>query len=119
MNIELAVMDVYLQHPQLLDAQVDAGLGALISRYKAELLGREVSPPQLPQRPLLVFESVRDTTELMLGRPDQVMDTITLEETVTCLQRIRKSVNFWTKRSGKQGYLKFVRSQLHPAATDS
>lgn len=67
---------------------------------------------------MLVFNSVRDTAELMLGRPEQVMDTISLEEVVSCLQRIRKSVGFWSKRSGKQGYLNFVRSQLYAPDTD-
>lgn len=113
MNIELAVMNVYLDHPRLLDAQVDTALGALISRYKAEALGRDVGLPQLPGPSMLVFASVRDTTELMLGRPEQVMDTISVQEVVACLQRIRKSVGFWSKRSGKQGYLDFVRSQLY------
>ncbi len=32
----------------------------------------------------------------------------TLDEILACLKRVRKSVNYWTKESGRQGYLNFV-----------
>lgn len=33
---------------------------------------------------------------------------ITLDEIVACLKRIRKSIQFWTKEGGRQGYLNYV-----------
>lgn len=113
LNIELAVMNVYSDDLMLLDTQVDAALGALISRYKAEEQGREVAAPKLVERSMLVFESLRFTTELMLGRPEVLMDTISVAEVVACLQRVRKSLNFWSKPRERQGYLKFVHSTIY------
>lgn len=55
--------------------------------------------------------------ELRLGRGDHFeaadgevikLPEITLLEIIACLKRIRKSVERWTKRGGRQGYLNFV-----------
>ncbi|MEZ4581262.1 MAG: hypothetical protein R3A10_06375 [Caldilineaceae bacterium] len=35
-------------------------------------------------------------------------EPLTPEEMVACLKRLRRSVNMWTKRGGRQGYLEFV-----------
>jgi len=35
-------------------------------------------------------------------------DPISIDEIITCLQRIRKSIRLWTKQGGRQGYLEFV-----------
>jgi hypothetical protein len=33
---------------------------------------------------------------------------LTAAELVLCLKRIRKSIDFWTKEGGRQGYLNYV-----------
>ncbi|CAM4430780.1 hypothetical protein [Deinococcus marmoris] len=112
MNIELPVIEVYREHPELLDFQVEEGLGALISRYRAEEQGKVVTPPRVKGLALSVFDAVLETTEMMLGRPEKVMDTIDLPTLLSCLARIRKSVNFWTKQGGRRGYLNFMLTAL-------
>jgi len=112
MNIELPVIKVYREHPELLDFQVDEGLSALMSRYKAEEQGKEITAPRVKGLALLIFEAVQDNTERMLGRPEKVMDTIDLPTLLSCLSRIRKSVKLWTKQGGSRGYLNFVMTVL-------
>ena len=111
-NIELPVIELYREHPELLDLHVDEGLSALMSRYKAEEQGKTILPPRVKGSALLVFEAVSVNTELMLGRPEQLMDTIDLPTLLSCLARIRKSVKLWTKQGGSRGYLNFVLNVL-------
>ena len=33
---------------------------------------------------------------------------IPLEDLVACLRRLRKSVDFWTKQAGRQGYMQYI-----------
>jgi hypothetical protein len=33
---------------------------------------------------------------------------IPLEDMVACLRKLRKSVDFWTKRGGRQGYMQYI-----------
>lgn len=61
---------------------------------------------------MLIFEAVLDSTELMLGRPEKVMDTVDLPTLLNCLSRIRKSVKLWTKQGGSRGYLNFLMTVL-------
>ena len=111
-NIESAIVSVYRNDPALLDYEADGGLEALISYYTAELQGRPPrAAPADPNR-RLVFEAVQRICEWRLGRADlpgvPPMEPRTVDETVACLKRVRKSVQRWTKRGGRQGYLSFV-----------
>ena len=87
-------------------------MSALMSRYKAEEQGKTIFPPRVKGSALLVFEAVLINTELMLGRPEKVMDTIDLPTLLSCLARIRKSVKLWTRQGGSRGYLNFVLNVL-------
>ncbi len=40
------------------------------------------------------------------------METVSLEVIVACLKRIRKSIQKWNKRGGRQGYLTYVHQFL-------
>jgi hypothetical protein len=112
MNIEMPVLALFGQHPELLDLHVDEGLGALASRYKAEEQGKEIYPPRVKGLALSVFEAVQISTELMLGRPQQVTETVSLDVLLACLARIRKSVRMWTKERGSRGYLTFIQEMM-------
>ena len=35
-------------------------------------------------------------------------DPKTVDELLACLRRIQKSIDFWNKRGGRQGYLSYV-----------
>lgn len=71
-----------------------------------------MTPPRVKGLALSVFEAVLETTEMILGRPEKVMDTIDLPTLLSCLARIRKSVTFWTKQGGRRGYLNFMLGAL-------
>jgi hypothetical protein len=43
---------------------------------------------------------------------DADLPALTLDEVIACLQRLRKSVTFWTKDSGRRGYLDYVNGFL-------
>jgi hypothetical protein len=69
----------------------------------------------LSERARRIFEAVRRMCEWRLGRapaldnsPADLDPTVTAAELVLCLKRIRKSIDFWTKEGGRQGYLNFV-----------
>ncbi|HEU0298019.1 MAG TPA: hypothetical protein VFR37_01165 [Longimicrobium sp.] len=117
-NIEFAIVETYRGTPELLDYHVDAALEAAIARYSAEQQGRTPRPVTLEGARLQVYEAVRNACEWRLGREeirigsdlrlDEPPEPKRLDEIVSCLKRIRKSVQRWTKQRGRQGYLKFV-----------
>lgn len=117
-NIEFAIVDTYRRIPQLLDYHVDAALEAAIASYSAEQQGRTPRPVHLEGERLIVHDAVRNACEWRLGRAQlasgaDALDAEPLEpkrvdEIVSCLKRIRKSAQGWTKRGGRQGYLQFV-----------
>lgn len=113
-NIEAAIIGVYRREPELLDYDVDAALEALISRYVAEVAGREPREHGLDGLRREVYDAARAMCEWRLGR--QAMagalprdgERKTPDEVLACLRRIRRSVQRWTKQRGRQGYLDFV-----------
>jgi hypothetical protein len=117
-NIEWAIINVYHRHPELMDANVEQALNALVVEYQAEQRDRTATPTSLADLPQEVYDSVRPMCEWRMGRaalfheegqqaaPD--LTPITLEEMVACLKRVRKSVRMWTKERGRQGYLLVV-----------
>ena len=117
-NIEFAIVSTYHQHAELLDYDVETALSALIRAYQAEQSGRPVNPPALNELRQELFEAVKSMCEWRLGRTELMRDDepaglpspepITINEIIACLKRIRKSVQKWSKRGGRQGYLTFV-----------
>lgn len=115
-NIEFAIVTVYHQQPELLDYDVETVLAALIRTYQAEQSQRQVAPPVLNPLRQGLYDAVQGMCELRLGRetlaheggPDFALPTVSLEEIIACLKRIRKSVKTWSKRGGRRGYLSFV-----------
>ena len=117
-NIEFAIVNTYHQHAELLDYDVETALSALIRAYQAEQSGRPVNPPALNELRQELFEMVKSMCEWRLGRTELMRDDepaglpspepITINEIIACLKRIRKSVQKWSKRGGRQGYLTFV-----------
>ncbi|MDL1926862.1 hypothetical protein FBQ79_11420 [Anaerolineae bacterium AMX1] len=102
-NIEWAILSVYRENPQLFDYDVDKALNALWMGYRSEQI-----------------ERVRAICEWRLGRnpmqkegeDGEVVDLspepLTHDVILACIKRIRKSVEFWTKEGGRQGYLYFI-----------
>jgi hypothetical protein len=120
-NIEFAIVETYRQMSELLDYHVDAALETAIAGYSAEQQGRTPRAVTLEGARLRVYEAVRNVCEWRLGREEiQVGNALAdaplqpkrLDEIVSCLKRIRKSVQRWTKQGGRQGYLRFVSQYL-------
>jgi len=117
-NIEFGIVRVYHAQPTLLDVDVDHALEGLVRAYQAEQRGRAAPALRLSLPAQAVYDSVRPMCEWRLGREplyteagkklDVGPEPLTLDEIVACLKRVRKSVAFWTKERGRQGYLSFV-----------
>ncbi|MFH0992401.1 MAG: hypothetical protein V1799_20565 [bacterium] len=114
-NIEFAIVSVYHEHNDLNDYEVMKALDALIDHYRLESHGHTSKENHLPPNETLVIQRVQEMCEHRLGRKDlgrMKMDPSgvkTVEEILSCLRKIRKSVDRWNKQGGKQGYLRFVK----------
>ncbi|MCQ3947424.1 MAG: hypothetical protein DPW21_12125 [Anaerolineae bacterium] len=119
-NIEWAILSVYRENPQLFDYDVDKALNALWMGYRSEQIGKAKPPPAFNELQDLLYERVRAICEWRLGRnpvqkegeDGEVVDLspepLTHDVILACIKRIRKSVEFWTKEGGRQGYLYFI-----------
>ena len=114
-NIEFAILSVYRERGDLLDYHVMRALDGLIDVYRAESRGHTPKAFHLPEVESLVAEHVQEMCEYRLGRKElsgriQAPSTEkkTAAEIVSCLRKIRKSVDRWNGQGGKQGYLQFI-----------
>jgi hypothetical protein len=118
-NIEFGIISVYREHPEMTDWQVLDAIQALIRTYQAEERGRQVDSPSLEPLAQQVYDMAGAMCEWRLGRDqfvseegdkpiDLPIEPLSLDEIAACLKRIRKSIKFWSKRGGRQGYLNYV-----------
>lgn len=114
-NIEFAIVTVYRQRRDVRDYDVMRALDALIEHYRAESRGHPPKQLNLLEKEALLFQLTQEMCEFRLGRkgmgPKDAMlppMSITVDEILTCLRKIRRSVDKWNRQGGAQGYLKFV-----------
>jgi hypothetical protein len=117
-NIEFAIMQVYQEKPDLIDIEVMTAIETLSRLYDAEAQGRSGTSRSLKGTTAQVAEQVKSVCEMRLRRvsiddqaeqiSEEEMAPKTLIDIVDCLKRIQSSIKFWTKKSGRQGYLNFV-----------
>ena len=117
-NIESAIVSVYREHSELLDYDVENALNALIMAYHAEQQHRASRLVKFTPLAQQVYGRVRSMCEWRLGREEPFVaesgagmdqpSPLSLAEVVMCLKRLRKSVQFWTRQGGRQGYLRYV-----------
>jgi hypothetical protein len=114
-NLEWAIVNEFRQDRSILDQDVRDAANALVRRYEAESESRSATGAPLSDRAGRIFEAVRRMCEWRLGRapaPDgslaELGRGVNVTELVLCLKRIRKSIDYWNKRNGRQGYLDFV-----------
>ena len=124
-NIEVAILGVYHEHPDLTDSMVDAALEGLVRLYTAEQRGRVAPRLSLSDRSQQVFDAVKSVCEWRLGRQEFIVggdedkkdvpleSVKTVDEIILCLKRLRKSVKLWTTDYGRQGYLNYI-AQFSP-----
>jgi hypothetical protein len=114
-NIEFAIVSVYRECSDLLNYDVMRALDGLIDVYRAESRGHTQKTFHLAEKESLVAQRVQDMCEFRLGRKELTGgiqaprgESKTAEEIVSCLRKIRKSVDRWNRKGGKQGYLQFI-----------
>ena len=117
-NIEFAIVSVYRSEQALSDYDVNKILNVLISGYQAELSSRGFNKPNLSPLQEQLYKSVEHMCEWRLGREAidkeerrlqmEKPDPLSVEEIITCLKRIRKSVETWNKQGGRKGYLQYI-----------
>lgn len=120
-NLEFAIVEIYKKTPDLIDAEVLTAIESLIRIYGAEAQGKSIRSRSIRGLSQSVAEMVQLMCELRLGRsptddppiestdrPIGDLPTISLEILVACLRRIQSSINFWTKKNGRQGYLNYI-----------
>jgi len=110
-NIEFAILTEYRSDRSALAMPACNTIAARIGYYEPEV--RQRNPPQLriSQTSRKIFDAVKEVCEFRLGRiavEEDPPEPISPDEVVTCLKRIRKSIERWTKSGGRQGYLSFV-----------
>jgi hypothetical protein len=117
-NIEFAIMQVYQEKPDLIDIEVMNAIENLSHLYAAESQGKSGTVRSLKGTTAEVADQVKAVCEMRLRRvsigdqAEQIskeeMALKTLTDIIDCLKRIQSSIKFWTKKSGRQGYLDFV-----------
>ncbi len=114
-NLEWAIVSEFRHDRSILDLDARAAAHALVRHYESESESRGAAGAPLSDRARRIYQAVLPICEWRLGRapaPDksssELDPTLTAVELVLCLKRIRKSIDFWTKEGGRQGYLNFV-----------
>jgi hypothetical protein len=118
-NIEFGIISVYHGHPEMTDWEALAAIEALLRKYRAEARGRQARLPSLDPLADEIYNSVQAMCEWRLGREmpfaakegepvEFSVEPIALDELIACLKRVRKSIKFWSREGGRQGYLTFV-----------
>lgn len=117
-NIEFAVIEVYREHPELTDINVDRVYENLQRAYQNELKSKPAPKANFSALEQKLIQNVREMCEHRLGRadysqPDKVrgqFHTISIENLILCFKRLRRSIEFWTgKNGGIRGYLNYVK----------
>jgi hypothetical protein len=114
-NLEAVIVHEFRRDRSILDLNARDAVNALVRHYAAEAESRSASGAPLSERARRIFEAVRLICEWRLGRAPEPFEAsveldapATAAELVLCLKRIRKSIDFWTKEGGRQGYLNYV-----------
>ncbi|MCG3155506.1 MAG: hypothetical protein DKINENOH_02112 [bacterium] len=115
-NIEATTIEVYRELPELMDYDVADAVQLLAGQYVAEETKRFPPYANISERANRVLQAAKAVCEWRLGRNPLVSSEgeevpapqNSLSEIIACLKRIHKSVQYWTKQGGRQGYLKFV-----------
>jgi hypothetical protein len=116
-NIEMAILSIYRQQPELTDYNVDSALESLGRTYQREKTGGAAILPK-NNLAMQVYGAVKTMCEWRMGRANLVDEegqpmnagdkSLSINEILACLKKIRKSVNYWNKESGTRGYLGYI-----------
>ena len=117
-NIEIVVTRHFRASPHLTEYAVTRVYEALIDFYSSENIGRQPRTHRLDEDEQQLLTDTKEICDWRLGRIPVLRDNswapvlpsrhTDLDTLIRCLKRLRKSVQTWTKRSGRQGYLRFI-----------
>lgn len=117
-SMELTLVRQYRQFDNLTDWETVTAVNGLIRSYTAE--SRRRAAPQLKQDALTqhVYDRLHTTCAGWLGRAPLIdesgqviqleANTLTVNEVIACLKRIRRSIEMWKKEGGNRGYFEFI-----------
>lgn len=118
-NIEFPIQVVYKNRQDLTDYDVLSAIEALIDFYTAEERKREPRDFKLSEKSIEVYNGVKEMCDFRIGRvfpddinPENTPKPLSISEITNCLKTIKNSINKWTKRNGRQGYLNFVKEYM-------
>ena len=118
-NIEFPIQVVYKTRQDLTDYDVLSAIEALIDFYIAEERKREPRDFKLSEKSIEVYNGAKEMCDFRLGRDIQddikaeaTPKSLSISEMTNCLKTIKNSINKWTKRNGRQGYLNFVKEYM-------
>lgn len=121
-NIEASLVSVYREHEDMTDYNADKAMEALIRLYRAEKDNHPL--PTIRMQPLdqIAYERVKSVCDWRLGREVLTdkkgrslikgLTPMTLDEIITCLKKVQKSIRYWQKEGGRRGYFYFVEQFL-------
>ena len=111
-NIEFGMVQVWKGHPDMTNYDAMRAYDAAIAYYNAQARDQTPKPVTLTGIEATLWAHIQSMCEWRLGRQhDREMPQTTpipLEDMVSCLRKLRKSVDFWTKRGGRQGYMQYI-----------
>jgi len=113
-SIESSIVAHYRTQRDMTDYSVMAALEAAISHYKAVHQHRVPRTASLPEKDARLFTAIKEACDKSMaqitapGKSGQPGQPLSAEEMMACLKRLLKSVQFWNKESGRQGYLNYV-----------
>ena len=117
-NIEAAILSTYKDLGNFVDYSVMRALEATIDYYVAKKIKRNPRDFNLNEVAQVMSERIIAICDWRLGEAtlesddgkeiNAIGEPKTVQEIIDCLKRILKSVNFWNKRGGRQGYLDYI-----------
>ncbi len=116
-NIEIQVITVSNEYPELSDAGVERVYNALLSKYKAIGRGKEPKEPsfrsEAEQELFALIDTVSDLftgvdKESELADVFEGQDEVSAENMAAIFKRLRKSLRTWTKQGGSKGYIYYI-----------
>lgn len=126
MNVEMNILQHYRNDRTLTSFDIEQIYSACERHFKQKSRGKESKHPNFSEKLNIVFHQTVSLTEVISGhesfktRKGETVDLHEMEgfestspsELVTCFKRLRKSIKHWEKRSGRNGYLKFLDSHF-------
>lgn len=121
-NMEFAIIQIYRQHADLIDAEVLTAIEALARLYSAQAQGKTLSARPIKGLSNQVMEAVQAMCQWRMGgsqpqdfiaAPEASPPSVETAVIAACLKRIQSSIKFWSKERGRQGYLNYVNQFIH------